>query len=425
MQCDVLIIGANASGSSCAYQTAKNRLKTIFIDKKQEVGLPIKCAEGIGEYLFHLLPFKIPKKLLKWKINGIIFNYENISIKREGNFWRGYAINRDEFDKFLVKRAMKKGAKLMLNSELIDLKFKGEKVKKAIIKTKNGIKEIFPKILVGADGVHSKTADLLGLKKEIKNDYAKVLSFEYENLNLKNPNHDAIYIGDFSDGYAYIFPKSKTNANIGIGVIKDKEKIEERWKEFLQLKEVKCQMKNARIVKEKSGDAPVKHKLTKLNYENVLFVGDAANQNIKPFIEGYLPAIICGNICGEVIVKCLKNRNKLDSEVAVVKFKKTFEKFATKKGKSIRQLSQNDLYHLDEYEVEVNKILGDEFKQSDFFVENLFEEGDKKFNLLKLAVFSKLISFSTLFYLKNESYEKLEKMIIELGKNPPNIEEDF
>ena len=48
-------------------------------------------------------------------------------------------------------------------------------------------------------------------------------------------------------------------------------------------------------------------------YGNIIFTGDAANQNIKPFIEGFLPGIICGDIAGVCASNFLKNKGKLTS----------------------------------------------------------------------------------------------------------------
>ena len=62
------------------------------------------------------------------------------------------------------------------------------------------------------------------------------------------------------------------------------------------------------------------NKIEKLTYGNVFFVGDAANQNIKPFIEGNIPSIICGDILGKFLFSVFKG--KVESE----KYEKTVDK---------------------------------------------------------------------------------------------------
>ncbi|RLG18065.1 hypothetical protein DRN75_02585 [Nanoarchaeota archaeon] len=304
---DILIIGAGPAGSSAARAAAINGAKTIFIDKKKEVGTPVKCAEGIGKYLFPYLPFEIPKEQLLWKINGMIFWADNMLLKREGKLWDGYTIDRKKFDRWLSTLAIKDGAKLFLDAELIDFDIKKDKVKKAIIKTSKKTFEIEPKVIIGSDGVESTVLQLLGEYKPKKGHISEVHSWEMKNLKLKDPHFEQIYIGEFTpSGYAYIFPKSKTEANVGVGGIFPEKKLEEYFDEFLEIDLVRKQVKDAKFVEERSKKAVVGDITNKWIHGNVLLAGDAANHNLKPFIEGILPAIISGNLAGELAAKMYK-----------------------------------------------------------------------------------------------------------------------
>ena len=49
-----------------------------------------------------------------------------------------------------------------------------------------------------------------------------------------------------------------------------------------------------------------------IHFGNVLFTGDAANQNFKPYVEGILPSIICGDIAGKTAIN---NENKYEEKV--------------------------------------------------------------------------------------------------------------
>ena len=121
-----------------------------------------------------------------------------------------------------------------------------------------------------------------------------------KNLDLYKPHLEQIFTGSFTpSGYAYIFPKSKDTANIGVGGIFPEKKLEEYFEEFLEINHVKKQIKNAEYVIEKSKKAVWSDLTKKWIYKNVIFTGDAANQNLKPFIEGILPSIICGDVAGK------------------------------------------------------------------------------------------------------------------------------
>ncbi len=300
IECDVLVVGGGPAGSSAARSAAKKGATTIIIDKKIEIGNPVQCAEGIGEYLFPYLPFEIPKEQLIWKMEGMSFWADDITIEKKGDFWRSYSLNRKEFDKWLSNLAIDEGAKLFTNTELIDFEFDEDfVVKKALVNTDGKIQEIVPRSVVAADGVESKALDLLGLHKPKEGDIAEVYSWEMNNLDLLKPDLEQVFIGPFAPaGYGYIFPKSKNAANVGVGGRIPKDKIENYFQEFLELSPLKKQLKNAEFKIEKSKKAVIGDIHNKWIYGNIIFTGDAANQNLKPFIEGILPSVICGDIAG-------------------------------------------------------------------------------------------------------------------------------
>lgn len=377
-KCDVLVVGAGPAGSSAARAVAEAGANTIFIDKKKEIGVPVQCAEAIGEYLIPFLPYRIPEEQLIWKIDGMSFWAEGIAIERSGGFWSAYAINREKFDKWLANNAIQSGAKLHLETELIDLQFsENYHVTKAIVKTGDGVGEIMPKVVIAADGVHSKVLNKLGFTN-LKDKCGEVLSFEMNNLNLYKPTYEQLYIGDFAPGaYAYIFPLSKSRANVGVSSVFRTKKLERCYAEFLEIPEVKKQLKDGVEVVEKSGWAPIHYLADKWAYGNVLLVGDAANQNFKPFIEGILPSLICGDIAGKRAYSFIKGANLLS-----------------------------------DYQKRVKDKLGEFFLESDYVLDILYELSkslDKKSHLLRLGISADIFSLKEI--------EKLEKANYTILKN--------
>jgi digeranylgeranylglycerophospholipid reductase len=314
LKCDILVVGGGPAGSSAARSTAKAGAKTVFIDKKDEIGVPVQCAEAIGKYLFPFLPFKIPKEQLLWKTVGMIFYADNINIMRKGSIWTSYAINRKKFDQWLANCAIKEGAKLLTSAELVDMEIRDKyEVKRAIVKTPKKEMAIEPKVVIAADGIDSTVLKLLGFKINKKGNIGDVLGFELKNLSMDNPNYEHLFIGDFAPGgYAYIFPKSKHIANIGIAALFPEKSLEEYYEDFLEIPEVKKQVRGGIIVEEKSGKVPIRYLTDKWVYGNVLLAGDAASQNLKPFAEGILPAVICGDIGGKTASDYLKSKVSLN-----------------------------------------------------------------------------------------------------------------
>jgi digeranylgeranylglycerophospholipid reductase len=389
IKCDVLVVGGGPAGSSAARSAAMNGAKTIFIDKKEKVGVPVQCAEGIGKYLFPYLPFKIPKEQLIWKIEGMFFWADDISIERSGAPWDGYSIDRSMFDKWLSLKAISKGAELRTNTKLIDLKFDDEKfVSKAIVQKDNKKIEITPKIIIAADGVDSTVLECLNIKNIKRGDIGKVKSYEMKNLDLTYPHYEQFYFGDFAPrAYAYIFPKSKSVANVGVGTTTE-ENIDAYFDKFIACDQVRKQLKNGEIVSEKSGEAPIRYICDKWIYGNIILTGDAANQNIKPYIEGILPSIITGHYAGEIASSCIQN-GRIPNE--------------------------------NNYRLCINKKLGKLFKISDEMIDlvyNLpFGIEDKITHLIYLGIFSGIFTNRELASLDKFDYYSLKKLIINRKNN--------
>ena len=55
---DVIVVGASVAGLRSAEQLAKRGLKVLCLDKKQEVGNPKQCGEGLGLGHFNRLGIK-------------------------------------------------------------------------------------------------------------------------------------------------------------------------------------------------------------------------------------------------------------------------------------------------------------------------------------------------------------------------------
>ena len=383
MKCDVLVVGAGPAGSSAARAVAEAGAKTIFIDKKKEIGVPVQCAECIGKYLFPYLPLKIPKEQLIWKLDGVSFWADDITIERTGGIWSSYAINRKNFDKWLADNAVNAGAKLLKNAELVDLEVnEGYNMKKAMIKTAKGEIVIEPKVVIAADGVDSTVLKLLGFNIDKDENCGEILSYEMKNLNIEKPKYDQVFIGNFAPGaYGYIFPKSESTANIGVGRLVQEKDLSECFEEFLEVPQIKRQIKNGVTLEEKSGWAPFRHVAENWVYGNILLCGDSANQNFKPFVEGFLPAIICGDIAGKTAFDYL-----------------------------------NDKTSLDIYMKNINAKLGVLFRESDMLsnlVYDLVKSSDKKERLLLLGISTNVLSLNEIEDLKHKNYNAIKKRLKE------------
>jgi digeranylgeranylglycerophospholipid reductase len=394
LECDVLVVGAGPAGSSAARAAALNGANVILIEKMKKPG-KIACGEAVNSLLIPYLPLKIPKRQFIWRTRGMSFDFEDIHIEKYGSFWEGYSIDRISFDNWLANEAVKAGAKLMTDSKLISLEHDDYFVSKAFVKTKKHEIEIEPKIVIAADGAESDTLKLLKLYKPKKGDIAEIYSIEVKNARIKNPFLEQIYMEEFIDGgYGYIFSKTRDRMNLGVGSV-FKQNLEKSFEEFCKIPRVKQQLKGCRIVKEKIGKAPIIPFTKNIAFGNVLLTGDAACQNFKPYAEGILPGIICGDLCGKTAALNLKRKTELNSYP---------ERIERKIGFMFRESD------------EITKIIYD-----------LFSMNDKKKYLLVLALAANLFSYDSIRQMKRQSYDKIKEMIETESKKVilPKIQENL
>jgi len=385
-RCDVLVVGGGAAGSSAARSSALNGINTLIIEKNSDT-IKQACAEALTCSNIPFMPFKIPKTQLKWKIDGMKLYADGLSITRKGGLWEGYSIERKEFNPWITNQALEAGATILTDTELIDLESDTDnQVSKVVAKMNGEELEIIPKVIIAADGANSTVANSLNLKKERKCSYAYITSYEISNVEIENPHLEQIFFDDFTPkGFAYIFPKSKNRANIGVGSVLLKDNTEKFFEKFMDFDIVNKQLDGGKILTDRSGYAPVDYSLESKVQGNVIFTGDAANQNIKPFIEGFLPGIICGDIAGLCASNFIKNKTKLSI-----------------------------------YEDKILEKFGEIFSISDVILDymiKIFEQENRKDYPLLLALCSDIVEFEDFNDLFNLSYEELRNEIQKIISN--------
>jgi digeranylgeranylglycerophospholipid reductase len=267
------------------------------IDKKVEIGSPVRCAEGLGYPSFKLLGLDPSSSFVSNKVNRArLFSPKGkrLEVNIPYKEFTLYTLDRSQFEKTLADRVKRSGGDIILGTNVLNLVKKGDNY--TGLRTSEG--EISTRIIIGADGVESRIGRLCGLSKRLKSNEIFTCA-QHVLVNLKDvDDHFEIHFGSkyAPSGYAWMFPKGDGEANFGLGVLASTKK---RPTELLA-KFKRDKAPNAKSVRMVAGCIPSTLPLPKAVKDNVILVGDAARQTNAVSGGGIANAMFAGKIAGEV-----------------------------------------------------------------------------------------------------------------------------
>lgn len=385
MKKDCVVVGAGPAGSVFAKELAMKGHDVMVVEKKQEIGTPKRCAEGITKHGFDKFGIKIHPLCIYGEIKGAsLYSPSGKRVVMEGEEMEGYVLERKIFEKWLASEAIKNGAEYMVKTQAISMERENGKWK-IKMKSIDGIKEVETKLVIGADGVESKVGRWAGLKTVNKiTDYHSGIQFEMANVNAYE-KHIHIFFGREVAplGYAWIFPKA-FSANVGLGILEKGAKMKAYDYLMKFIKENEEIFRNAQPIEINAGGVPVAH-FTEMVAEGVMLVGDAA-QLVNPIHGGGITRAIHSSIMASVIADDAIRKNDFSVE-KLMEYQKMWDSEYEEKTKKLMKL-RNFLEKLEDKDFE---ILADILQGEDiyaltqaklsFFIKKVL----KKPTLLKLA----------------------------------------
>ncbi|MFO7677133.1 MAG: NAD(P)/FAD-dependent oxidoreductase [Thermoplasmatota archaeon] len=311
MDYDVVIVGCGPAGSVTGRFAAQSGAKVLIIERKQEIGTPVLCGEGISKNVdnFNVLEGS------RWIANNMdgarIFSPDGTTVTLEaqqaGNE-TGYVLYRDIFDQELARGAARAGAEIRTNVQAVDLLKKNNKITGVKIKQFHEEIDITADIVVGADGVESKVGRWAGIKTALKpKDLETCAQYTLTNIDVNRAYCD-FYLGKkiAPGGYVWIFPKGKDIANVGIGILASMSSPGLSKKLLDNFINNHPELKKGQPIRFLAGAVSVCEPYESVR-DNLLLVGDAARQ-VDPITGGGLMAsieagIIAGGVIGRAVEK--------------------------------------------------------------------------------------------------------------------------
>jgi len=309
MEVECLVIGAGPAGSIAAKELASKGIETIVIEKRQEIGAPKRCAEGVSKHSLEKLGIKVHELGITRVIKGaVLYSPSGKKVVMDGQGMEGYVLERKVFEKYLASEAIKEGARYMIKTQATNMVRENGRWRVSI-KNLDGEDEIVANLVIGADGVESKVGRWAGLKTLNRlTDYHSGIQFEMAGVNT-DENYIHLFFGNEVSplGYAWIFPKA-FSANVGLGILEKGAKMRayDYLKKFIE--EHEDIFKNASPIEINSGGVPVAH-FTGMAADGVMLVGDAA-QLVNPIHGGGIVRAMHSSImAAEVAEQALKEKN--------------------------------------------------------------------------------------------------------------------
>ncbi len=316
MRYDFVVVGAGPGGSMAAKTLAEKGGKVLLVEKRPEIGVPVRCAEATGIEGLKALGIKIKEKFIASRTRGaFVYSPDGTLVDISGKEYSGYILERRLFDKYLAIYAAEAGAEVRTRTYTYDLLIKDNAVKGVFLKQFNKRFLVECKAVVGADGIESKIGRRVGLNTRTKlSQMTSNAQFEMVGIDVHEDIMELYFGREVAPGgYAWVFPKGKDIANVGLGIRNANKSALEYLKNFINSKK---HLRNGKISGIVVGGVPVQGPVEKTYSNGVVLVGDAA-RHVDPLTGGGIyNAMKCGVIAGEVLIEALEKNDFSEESLA-------------------------------------------------------------------------------------------------------------
>jgi digeranylgeranylglycerophospholipid reductase len=282
---DVIVIGAGPAGAVTSKMVSSAGFRVLLLEKNETCRSP--CAGYIGNTI-NLEPVDdaiIQSGITKMRVYFPDMTFHDFQLN-------GFVVDRHLFDMELVRRSQASGTQVRWSSPVTkiisgEVKFRNEKAS--------------GKIIVGADGVFSKTASFMGMEKQR---FAACAQYHLKGIQALSQTCEIFFNAEYAPGgYIWIYPTGKDSAKVGVGVTCPNPRM------YLD-KFIECCCFSGRLKGKKTefiiGALPISGLREKLVSGNILLVGDSAGMADPITGAGIHNAILAGEVAGKTIIQALE-----------------------------------------------------------------------------------------------------------------------
>lgn len=308
---DVLVIGAGPAGSTAARFAAANGARTLMIEKRQEIGTPVRCGEGVGRGWLEAVGLSPDRAFVAHEIDAVrVFAPDgtSLTVPTAGGGKGGYVVERDLFDRYLAKEASKAGAEVMIKTSALGLLHEGAKVVGATCEHMGETFDVRAKVVIGADGFESQVGRWAGLQGPLRaREVASCLQYTLAGAEGE-PAYSDVHLGSAAPGgYAWVFWKGADVVNVGLGIPLSRLRDRARVKDYLDAFVAHHpNLARGEVIEEVAGGVTSSLPVERSVKAGLLLAGDAARL-IDPLTgAGIQNGLLSGRLAGEIAARAVQ-----------------------------------------------------------------------------------------------------------------------
>jgi digeranylgeranylglycerophospholipid reductase len=279
----------------------------LLIEKDQEVGIPVRCAEGISSRAVHAFLGEDRDDLISATIKNVRCTAPggaSILLTQEMN---GYVLDRTRFDKVLADNAVASGAELLTSTPATGM-VRSPDGWTVTVQIDGSEEKIHAGAVVGADGIESLVGRWAGMKTHtVPGEMESCCQFRLEGVEVEESVIELTFGRRIAPGgYAWVFPKGEGKANVGLGIVRSLTDERITARDFLE-RWVAKRFPDAVVTDTVLGGVVVGPTLPEISAERLILAGDAAH-HINPLSgagisSGMRAGWLGGNILADQIEK--------------------------------------------------------------------------------------------------------------------------
>jgi digeranylgeranylglycerophospholipid reductase len=312
---DAVVIGAGPAGSTAACEIAQAGHSVLMVERRERPGSPVYCAEAVSRPSFEKL-LRPERGWISAFIEKILIFGPNGSKLELFHKEAGYILERSEFDYDLARRAVKAGSRLECRTIGLGLIREGDLFRSIeLLKPTGERTTVEASIFIAADGVESGVARSAGINNGIELDEVEsLLQYRLEEISV-DPESAEFHMGNriAPKGYIWVFPKSATSANVGLGISthsKRSEELEVLLRDFIDRR-----FGGGRIAARTCGMVPKYQGRDRFRSANLLVAGDAARTLDSLTGAGVINAVMSGRFAGQAAAAYISGGLKAIDEI--------------------------------------------------------------------------------------------------------------